>query len=83
MWWGIHEGFGWWMVMGGLGMVLFWGAIIGLVVWGILTLSRGRHDSGPIEDPAEIAGRRYARGEITREQFEEIRDTLRHRSGRS
>jgi putative membrane protein len=64
---------GWWMVFGGLWMLIFWGAIIWLIVWGIskLTGAGGRED-----EPLEIARRRYARGEITREDFEAIRATL-------
>ena len=77
MWWGIHEGAGWWMVFGGVWMVLFWGVIIGLAVWGFRVLT-GRPAQQMIkEDPDEILRNRYARGEITREQFEEIRTTLR------
>ena len=77
MWWGIHEGTGWWMVFGGVWMVLFWGVIIGLAVWGFRVLT-GRPAQQMIkEDPDEILRNRYARGEISREQFEEIRATLR------
>jgi len=45
-------------------------------------LSRGRHPEDMIrrypkdEDPLEIARRRYARGEITKEEFEEIKTHL-------
>ncbi|MBI4199890.1 MAG: SHOCT domain-containing protein [Chloroflexi bacterium] len=61
---------GWgWMALGWVWMLLFWGSIIGLVVWGISRLSGGRREDGPLE----IAKRRYARGEITREQFEALK----------
>jgi putative membrane protein len=75
--WGMHDGMGWWMVFGGLWMVLFWGAVIWLVVWGV-----GRATSGTggrtseQEAPVEIAKRRYARGEISREEFEQLRRDL-------
>ncbi len=75
MWWGANEGMGWWMVFGGILMVVFWGGVIGLVVWGIRNYGRkeGGLDSA---SPLEIARHRYAQGEITREEFEEIKATL-------
>jgi len=36
----------------------------------------GLGSSSPQEDPMEIAKRRYARGEITREEFEKIKRDL-------
>jgi|SRR5581483_1387290 putative membrane protein len=65
----------------GLGMLLFWGLIIAGVVW----LLRGGTQSRPasesammphVETPLEILKRRYANGEITKEQFEEMKNTL-------
>jgi len=80
--WGVHDGMGWWMLFGGIWMVVFWAAVIWLIAWGISQLSRGggretgagsAHSEG---SPLEIAKRRYARGEITREQFEQLRRDL-------
>ena len=73
--WYMHEGMGWWMVFGGLWMVLFWGAIIALIVWGISKLTgQGR----PVQThyPLDTARERYAKGEISREEFEEIKKAL-------
>jgi putative membrane protein len=76
MWWGWHEGFGWWMWFGWAWMLIFWGVVIGLIVWGVKTLT-GRDVKSPERDtPLEIAERRYALGEITREEFEAIKHTL-------
>lgn len=77
MWWGFHEGFGWWMWFGWAWMLIFWGVVIGLIVWGVRTLA-GRH-APPLdrETPLEIAERRYAAGEITHAEFEEIKAALR------
>ena len=79
--WHTGDGMGWWMLWGGLMMILFWGAIIALVVWSVQAISRrddGHAQSGaiPPRTPLEIAKERYARGEISREQFEEVRQTL-------
>lgn len=72
--WGMPGGMGWWMLFGGIWMLLFWGAIIWLIVWGVSRLAGGAR---PAEDePLEIARRRYARGEITREQYEQLRQDL-------
>ena len=75
MMWGAHEGMGWWMVFGMVWMVIFWGAVVWLIVWGIGQVSgdgRRRDD-----DPIEIARRRYAHGEITRDQFDQLQRDLR------
>ena len=74
MWYGIHEGTGWWMLFGGA-WIISWGVVIALVVWVVQAMT-GRGDKPAEEDPQEIIQRRYARGEITREQFEDIKATL-------
>ncbi|MDD5191074.1 MAG: SHOCT domain-containing protein [Dehalococcoidales bacterium] len=73
---------GWWWV-GGIFMLLFWGGIIALVIWGISRMThRGmamRHmHMGHMgaEEPLDIAKARYAKGEITKEQFEQIKKDL-------
>ena len=73
--WFMHEGGWWWMVFGGIWMILFWGGLIALVVWGISRLTR-RGSSGEKQTPLEIARERYARGEITREEFEQLKKDL-------
>ena len=72
--WGEHEGMGWWMLFGSLWFVIFWG----LIIWAAGTISNRerRSGSGGSESPLEIAKRRYAQGEISREQFEQIRRDL-------
>ncbi len=66
-------GWGWWMPVT---MVVFWG----LVVWGIVTLVRyfGRTGccAGGGDSALEILRKRYAGGEINREEFEEKKRTL-------
>lgn len=81
--WFMHDGWGWgWMAFGAAWMVFFWGAIIVLVAWAISRLTGDRQRDGrqwPSEGrpPLDIAKERYARGEITREQFEQLREDLR------
>ena len=73
--WYMHEGMGWWMVFGGVWMVLFWGGLIALIVWGITKLSR-RNGSTTKQDPLDIAKERYAKGEISEEEFNQIKKDL-------
>ena len=77
--WYWHDGMGWWMVFGGIWTLLFWGAIIGLAIWGISRLTE-RRGSGPStgerRDPLDIAKERYAKGELSREEFEQIKNDL-------
>ena len=72
--WYAHEGMGWWMVFGGILIILFWGGIIALIIWGISRLT-GHSTSGKAT-PLDIAKERYARGEITKEQLEQIKKDL-------
>ena len=76
MMWPYGSGWGWgWMVGGWIMMVVFWG----LVIVGIGALIRGLRDRGPAdqtnrhETPVEILRRRYAAGELTKEQFEDMK----------
>ncbi len=88
--WG-RQGYGYGMMgpwmMGGFGgmwfmpiiMIVFWG----LVIWGIVALVRGGGWAGccgsasaPSDSALEILKRRYARGEINKEEFEEKKKDL-------
>jgi putative membrane protein len=73
--WYMHQGMGWWMVFGGILMILFWGGLIALIVWGISRLTK-RGVMGGKPTPLDIAKERYARGEITKEQYEQIKKDL-------
>ncbi len=63
-----------WMLLGLVWMVAFWGAII----WLVLRLARGSTASGSglRREPLDVAKERYAKGEITKDQLEEIKRTL-------
>ena len=73
--WYMHEGMGWWMAFGGAWMLIFWGGLIALIVWGISKLS-GRGDSTPKRNPLDVAKERYAKGEIPRGEFEQLKKDL-------
>jgi putative membrane protein len=66
---------------GMLMMGLFWLAIIALVVYLVknsdssVNRTRIRQEES-IENPIEIARKRYAKGEITKEEFQEIKKEL-------
>jgi len=74
MWHGYYYGGGWPMI---LGSVLFWGAIIALIAWAIHRLT-GRRDDGAYLgiSPLDHLKERYARGEITKEEYEQIKRDL-------
>lgn len=71
-----HSGL--WLSAMVLWMLLFWALVIGGIVWLISVLRPREGPAGP-EDPLETLRRRYARGEISREQYEEMRRDLQGR----
>ena len=64
-----------WGLVGLLTSILFWGALAFLVVWVVRTLVSGQRPAAPA-DPLTILKARYARGDVTREQFEQMRTDL-------
>lgn len=70
--WGLGMG------LGSLGMLAFWGALIVGAVWLVRALGTESADSPRhVGDSAvDILRRRYATGEITREEYEQMRQTL-------
>jgi putative membrane protein len=90
LWVGAHGGYGSHMLMGwhsqprgmglfggGLLMLVLFGVIAGAIVLLVVGLARGKQkasESAPT--PLEILKRRYASGEIDREEFERMREEL-------
>lgn len=76
------HGYGWEglpMFWGGWWMLLFWALVIGLAIWGLRVLfgSPNAPSYGTRElSPLEIAQRRYARGDISREAYLTLVDDL-------
>lgn len=70
MGWHMYDGMGW---GGGLYMLI----IFGLIVIGGIAIVRWSLKSGDGEDSAlEILKRRYAQGELTKEQFEAMKKDI-------
>ena len=71
--WDMGDGMGWWMFFGGLLWIAVWGAVIYLIV----ALVRGSVRSRtPEDDPVTILKRRYARGELGRDEYQRVRRDL-------
>lgn len=68
-----YYGYGW-MLLGLVFMVLFWAAVILLILWLYRQLKGGAPVIG--ESALDILKKRYAKGEITREEFERMRKDL-------
>jgi putative membrane protein len=77
--WHMGDGWGWWMAFGWIWMLGFWAVII----WAVYALTNRREGGQDNlqaggETPLEIAARRYARGELSDEQYEAMRRRLNH-----
>lgn len=66
------------------GMMVIWGGLIALILWLICSLFPSTNRPSPTDaelGPLEILARRYARGEISREEYDvmhqEIERTMR------
>lgn len=68
-------GMGWWMFFGFILFILFWGGIIWLIVWAIRRAT-DRSGGSTAQNAMDIAKTRYAKGEITKEQYEQIKKDL-------
>ena len=60
-------------------MMIVWIIVIGLIIWGVIAFTRhngSRMASGSDRTPLDVAKERYARGEITQEEYELIKRDL-------
>lgn len=85
--WGMHMMWGSWGVGMMLMMFLFWAAVIVAIVFLIRWLvTAGAGNRGPqpstgysVESALDILKKRYARGEISKEEFQDMRRDLQER----
>jgi len=75
---GFGMGFG---ILGFVIMLVFWGGLIALAIWLVKTLFAGSQRSTSTAREVEpsasrILDQRYARGEITREQYELMKQDI-------
>lgn len=80
MWWDHNDwGFGNWLAMG-LTMLIFWSLVIGLIVWAVRSVSS--NPAGSAGDrlreasPADVLAARFARGDISEDEFTRRRALL-------
>ena len=73
---GMMAGFGWmWL------MPVFWAVFLGLIIWAIVAAVRSSNESKgsdftKAESALEVLKKRYARGEINKEEYEEKKRDL-------
>jgi putative membrane protein len=81
------HGFGYGGCGGGIGVIfmgIFWIVVICLIVWGAVRMGRRgywmhsghMHGGYNIQNPLYIAKERYAKGEIDKEQYEQLKKDL-------
>jgi putative membrane protein len=71
------DGHGWGMGGGWMFMVIFWGLVIAAIVAAIVTFTRksgGSERSG--NSAMDILKKRYANGELTKEQYENMKKDI-------
>ena len=71
----MHHVEGWWMIVGIIFMLIIWGGLIALAILSFRWFAK-HNTSVEKQTPLEIAKERYAKGEITKEQFEQIKKDL-------
>lgn len=79
-WWHHGWGIGGWesILIGGVMMLLFWGGLFALVFFGIraATGTGRRQEAEPTDQALSILAERFAKGEITSEEYQEMRRVL-------
>ncbi|MDD5704256.1 MAG: SHOCT domain-containing protein [Dehalococcoidales bacterium] len=68
---------GWiWMIFGFILFVLFWGGLLWLIVWAVKRTTASKDHGISSLSALDIVKNRYAKGEITKEQFELIKKDI-------
>jgi putative membrane protein len=66
-----HGGFWWFPFM------LLWIAVLGAVIWLVVRASRRREQGSGLERASDVLAERYARGELSGEEYRERLEELR------
>lgn len=66
---GMWGGFGWIGMIFNLAILI---GIVALIIWTVNRFASGSRQSNANQSPREILQTRYARGEITREQYQQM-----------
>lgn len=73
MQWGNYS---WGMGFGWIFMVLFWVLVAAVVVYVVKLVAGGKGSEGTGTSALDILKKRYAKGEISKEEFERMKDDL-------
>jgi putative membrane protein len=75
-WSNMMHGYGPWGMMGGYGMGLMWIIPLIIIVLVIVLVIRWARPAGVAETPIDILKKRYAKGEITKDEFDQKKKDL-------
>lgn len=76
MMWGWNGGYGLMSFFGPLFMILFWVLIIGLIVWVVREVAVKGNGVKKEDGAMETLRGRYAKGEITKDEFDQMKKDL-------
>jgi len=68
--------YGWGVGFGWIFMIFLWALVIFGIMYVVKAISRKTDRQGIDETPLDLLKKRYAQGEITKEEFERIKDDL-------
>lgn len=69
-----NPGMGWWGIVPAVGEIVFW-IVLALIIASVIR-SRRSHWENREPEAVEILKERYAKGEITKKEFEEMKKDL-------
>ncbi|UCD36014.1 MAG: SHOCT domain-containing protein [Nitrospiraceae bacterium] len=72
----MHWDYGWGMGFGWVSMIVFWVLVVLGIVSVIKMIAGGAHKTEKPETAMDVLKKRYARGEIDREEFEQKKKDL-------
>ncbi len=77
---GYYNSYGWngWMLI----VMLVWPLILAAALWAVVAITKDRSRSRAQETPMEVLKRRFARGDITQQEYLEHRAVLKNDSSR-